>query len=578
MSRIQILPDSVSSKIAAGEVIERPASIIRELLDNCLDSEATKIEVRFEEGGKNLIRISDNGNGMSKEDLLLCTERHATSKISCAEDLFSISSFGFRGEALASISAVSRLTIASMQSDSDVGYCMEADAGKILGINEVSMLKGTAVTVKNLFFNVPARLKFLRNAKTEASYIIDTSIRSILPFSNVQFQLADGEKILLRFPSTSDFTYRLAEAFGKTVIKEMLHTDSVGGHLSIEVFLSPPAFAKSRPDKLLIYVNGRNIKDRLLFKAVTEGYGQRLMKGAYPVGTVFIRIEPSMVDVNVHPAKHEVRFPEPGYVYNAVKETVASLFSAEVYVSSPMDKSDNNFFPEQQLSENTQINYIAETGNMYHRTNYNYSYKPEPKYINNSDKILSAADINIIGQLGNIYILVQDNDGLIVIDQHAAHERIVYENLKDQIEKTEVLSQTLLIPRELELSINDARLLEKKLDLLKKFGFDIEFFGGSTFLIRSVPMVLSDIDAAPVIMELLSTLNSGSFEQLFDRIITSMACHSSVRKGRALAKEEIEKLIIDLSSKKIPDHCPHGRPIVWRLTYKELDKIFKRIL
>ena len=582
MSRIKILPDSVSSKIAAGEVIERPASIVRELLDNCLDSEATKIDVRFEEGGKNLIRISDNGSGMSREDLLLCIERHATSKISCAEDLFSISSFGFRGEALSSISAVSRLTIASMQSDSDIGYCIETEAGKVLEINEASMLKGTTVTVKNLFFNVPARLKFLRNARAESSHIIETSIRSILPFSNVQFQLFEGEKTLLRFPSTSDFTYRLAEAFGKTVIKEMLHTDSIGGHLSIEVFLTPPAFAKSRPDKLLIYVNGRNIKDRLLFKAVTDGYGQRLMKGAYPVGTVFIRIDPSMVDVNVHPAKHEIRFPEPGYVFNAVKETVASLFSSEIYVSVPSDESENTIFPEQNSSENMQnnyqTNYIAETGNIYHRKNYNYSGRPKPQDINNSNKILSIADIEVIGQLGDVYILFQNRDGLAVVDQHAAHERIVYESLKEQMEKTEVLSQTLLIPKELELSINDARLLEKKLDFLQKLGFIIEPFGGSTFLIRSVPTVLSDINVVPVIMELIPIFNSGSFDQLFDRIITTMACHSSVRKGQALAKKEIENLIMDLSSKKIPDHCPHGRPIVWYLSYKELDKIFKRTL
>ena len=577
MSRIKILPDSVSSKIAAGEVIERPASIVRELLDNCLDSEATKIEVRFEEGGKDLIRISDNGCGMSKEDLLLCIERHATSKISCAEDLFSISSFGFRGEALPSISAVSRLTIASMQPDSDIGYCVETEAGKVLEINEVPMLKGTTVTVKNLFFNIPARRKFLRNARTEASHIIDTSIRSILPFSNVQFQLADGERILLRFPSTPDFTYRLAEAFGKTVIKEMLHTDSTGGHLSIEVFLAPPAFVKSRPDKLFLYVNGRNIKDRLLFKAVTDGYGQHLMKGTYPIGAVFIRIDPSMVDVNVHPAKHEVRFPEPAYVFNAIKETVARLFAPKVYVPAPMDKPDNNFLPEQRLSENLHGSYIAEAGSIYHRT-YSYSNKPELQNISNSDKVLPAADMKIIGQLGNVYVLFQDGGGLVVVDQHAAHERIVYETLKSQIEKAEVLSQTLLIPKELELSINDARLLENKLDILQKLGFDIEHFGGSTFLIRSVPMVLSDIDVTPVILELISTLNSGSFEQLFDRILTSMACHSSVRKGQSLAKEEIENLITDLSSKKIPDHCPHGRPIVWRLTYKELDKIFKRIL
>ena len=310
MNAIRILPEKVASQIAAGEVIERPASVVRELIDNSIDAKADRISIKIERGGKGLIKVSDNGIGMSRDDLLLCLERHATSKIKTASDLSSITSFGFRGEAIPSMAAVSRLEITSLPDRALLGNRVTISGGKLLSIEEVGAPQGTIVEVKNLFFNIPARRKFLKTPRTEMNHIVDTVLRAAMPFKEISFRLEEGEKEILHLPASPNPRLRLSHLMDRTAGQSVLSGENRRKDLHITVHAAPAEFARKRADRLFVYVNGRNIKDRFVTKAIIEGYGQRLMKGRYPQALVFINIDPSQIDVNVHPAKQRDQIPK----------------------------------------------------------------------------------------------------------------------------------------------------------------------------------------------------------------------------------------------------------------------------
>ena len=307
MNLIRILPENVASQIAAGEVIDRPASVVRELIDNSIDAKADRVLVKVESGGKGLIRVSDNGSGMSRDDLLLCIERHATSKIESAADLYSVKSLGFRGEAIPSIASVSRMRITSRPKDHLEGNSLKISGGKLTAIDETGSPAGTTIEVRDLFYNLPARRKFLRSARTEMNHITDTLSRSVLPYPDISFKLEDSGKTILNFPATEKTQTRLFSLMGRNVAEGMIEFEAEHPDLMLRVYLGPPELNRSRGDRLFVYVNGRNIRDRLINKAIMEGYGQRLMKGRYPQAAVFMDIEPANVDVNVHPTKQEVR-------------------------------------------------------------------------------------------------------------------------------------------------------------------------------------------------------------------------------------------------------------------------------
>ena len=572
MSVIRILPEKVASQIAAGEVVERPASVIRELIDNSIDAGATKIITQIEKGGKALIRVSDNGAGMNRDDLLLCIERHATSKINSVSDLFSVKTLGFRGEALPSIASVSRVEITSRPVDQLVGYRVKVSGGKLKSLDETGAPAGTTVEMRDLFFNVPARRKFLRAISTETDHVVDTLSKIALPHTHIQFRLDDGPKMVLNLPDSETFSNRLAALFGRQVAASMAEADQEFGTLRIGAYLAPSDVSRTRGDRIFVYVNKRNIRDRLLTRALIEGYGQRLMKGRYPQAVLFIEIEPALVDVNVHPTKQEVRFHENRFVYQSLTSVVERALRRHFSVPS------HPGFAE-RMKEDAPLggrSMMAEAAQAYgpFEGEEGISFQP-----NRQEPFPLKDRPHILGQLNNTYILCQARDGLLLVDQHAAHERIVYERLKKSYESAEIEGQPFLIPPRLELSVKEGRMIRGKLDQLAALGLEMEHFGGNTFLLRSVPSVLVNVRWESFLSELIPVLEQEgvqSGDRGLDRIWTLMACHGAIRAGHRLSQPEMESLLDQLEETDLPTNCPHGRPVSQKLTYDDLEKMFKR--
>jgi DNA mismatch repair protein MutL len=578
MNVIRILPEKVASQIAAGEVIERPASVVRELLDNSIDAGSTTVFLRIENGGKRLIRVRDNGVGMSRDDLLLCLERHATSKIKSVSDLFSLSSLGFRGEALPSTASVSRMEITSRPAQQVIGHRVKVEGGKLRSVDQIGCPAGTIVEVKDLFYNVPARRKFLRADKTELDHIINVLSRISLPFRHIHFRLEERDKTILNLPFTENDVNRLSVLMGSNVAKRLVALDQQVGEFKIKAFLAPPDLNRSRGDRIFIYVNNRSIRDRLVTRAVMEGYGQRLMKGRYPQAVIFLEIAPSLVDINVHPTKQEIRFRNGRLVYqtiiSAIEDTLGQRF--HTVFETPFDQGYEGLreMGEKHLGgvdmAERQGEYLQATGE---KSDVSAALFQEP--------YLVEAGPRVIGQLKDTYILCQTNEGLIMVDQHAAHERVVYESLKRAYGGMQLERQTFLIPHRLEVSLNEGRVIQQRLDQLAKLGLELEHFGGSTFLLRSVPSCLVHAQWENFILDLLSVLaeeDDLSTEKAMDKVLTVMACHGAIRAGKRLSREEMSLLLNQLEGMDLPSNCPHGRPIFKKFSYYEIEKMFKRVV
>jgi DNA mismatch repair protein MutL len=578
MNVIRILPEKVASQIAAGEVIERPASVVRELLDNSIDAGSTRVVARIENGGKRLIRVSDNGVGMSRDDLLLCLERHATSKIKSVSDLFSLHYLGFRGEALPSTASVSRMEITSRPTEQLIGHKVKIDGGKLRSVDEIGCPAGTIVEVRDLFYNVPARRKFLRADKTETDRIIDTLSRIALPFLHIHFRLEDKNKTVLNLPLSENDLNRLSVLMGRDVARTLLELHQQAGELKVKAYLAPPDLNRSRGDRIFIYVNKRSIRDRLVTRAVMEGYGQRLMKGRYPQAVIFLEVEPSLVDINVHPTKQEIRFRNSRLVYQtiiaAIERTLGERFHAIF---------ETKFEYGYRGLKETQEKHLAGVD----------MAEPQGEYFLATDEKLGvpAASFQehyfvkesprVIGQLKDTYILCQTRDGLIMVDQHAAHERIVYETLKGAYQTMRIERQSFLIPHKLEVSVNEGRIIQQKLDQLVKLGLELEHFGGTTFLLRSVPSSLIHAQWENFLYDLLPVLEEEddlSSNRAMEKILTVMACHGAIRAGKRMSLEEMNLLLSQLQEMDLPTNCPHGRPILKKFSYYEIEKMFKRVV
>lgn len=576
MNTIRILSETLSAQIAAGEVVDRPASVVRELTDNSIDAAADRIVITIEAGGKRRIRVSDNGRGMSKDDLLLCVERHATSKIRTASDLLSVRSLGFRGEALPSIVAVSRMRITSLPQDCLTGHTLMISGGKLLQIEEAGAPSGTTVDVKDLFFNIPARRKFLRAERTETDHIVDILSRIAMPFSKITFKLDEGSRNVIHLPASEDILDRISGLLGRKTAEAMMTGDEKDGNLSIRVYAAPPELARSRGDRLYVYVNGRNIRDRIATKAIMEGYGRRLMKGQYPQVVIFVDIDPLEVDVNVHPTKQEIRFRDASRVFQSIVSAVGKTLDR---LPQP--------FSRQGLTERM---VPFGRGPLTAVSEPPWEYSPEPAPIDPPfrpvtpgpplDSPMVPAGPKIIGQLAHTYILCETSNGLMIVDQHAAHERIVYEHLKKSLAAERIEMQTLLIPYELELSTKETRLLLEKGDGLHRFGLEFEHFGGNTFLLNAVPALLRNVNWQSFVSELLSQFAEGAPDEnaLFDACMTLMACHGAIRAGERLNHEEMDRLLAQLGEMDLPTNCPHGRPIFRQFTYPEMERMFKRVV
>ena len=571
MGLIRILSERVASQIAAGEVVERPASVVRELIDNSIDAGATRILIKIENGGRNLIRVADNGVGMDRDDLLLCAERHATSKISELSDLFSVRTLGFRGEAVPSIAAVSRMVIASRTLDQVGGFRLRLEGGKIKEIKETGAPVGTTVEVNDLFFNTPARKKFLRSAATETDHIVDILSRIALPFTTLSFRLDDRDKTLLSLPSVDVDVSRLSALFGHEVASSMIPMEQEIHGLRLSGYLSPPEWDRARGDHLFVYVNRRSVRERLLTHAVIEGYGSRLMKGRYPYAVIFIQIDPSLVDVNVHPAKQEVRFHQNRLVHEAVKTVVdqslrqkaAALFQVPVPSSESMGERDGR---------------IAEPIGEYaaYRAQNTVSRAPEPQV-----PLMIKESPVVLGQLKETYILCETKEGLLLVDQHAAHERRVYEKLKKSYDNSSLECQPFLIPPRVEFSPSESRTILKKMGELSELGITLEHFGGGTFMVRSVPNILVNAHWECFLRELIPLLEEQGAvkgDQAVDRLLALMACHGAIRAGQRLSQQEMVSLVEQLDEVEVPTNCPHGRPVFKSLSFYEIEKMFRRVL
>jgi DNA mismatch repair protein MutL len=571
MGLIRILSEKVAAQIAAGEVVERPASVVRELIDNSVDAGANRVLIKIENGGRNLIRVADNGTGMDRDDLLLCTERHATSKISDLSDLFSVRTLGFRGEAIPSIAAVSRMVITSRTLENLVGFRLTLQGGKIGDIEETGAPVGTTVEVKDLFFNTPARKKFLRSADTETDHIVDSLSRIALPFRTLSFRLDDRDKTLLSLPSVDSDVSRLSPLFGHQVAGAMIPIERELHGLRLSGYLSPPERDRSRGDHLFVYVNRRSVRERLLTHAVIEGYGSRLMKGRYPYAVIFIEIDPALVDVNVHPAKQEVRFHQNRLVHEAVKTVVDESLRHEATTlfqvpAPPLESTETN------------AGRIAEPLGEYatHLTEESAFREPEPQV----PRMIKESPV-VLGQLKETYILCETKEGLLLVDQHAAHERRVYEKLKRSYENSCLECQPFLIPPRVEFSPPESRTILKKMTELSDLGIALEHFGGETFLVRSVPSLLVDVHWESLLRELVPVLEEPGGvkgDQLVDGLLALMACHGAIRAGQRLSMEEMVSLVEHLDEVEVPTNCPHGRPVFRRLSFYEIEKMFRRVV
>lgn len=604
---IHVLPEDLCNKIAAGEVVERPASVVKELLENSLDAGATEIFIALQSGGKKLIRIADNGCGMNRQDAFLSLERHATSKISSATDLFALQSLGFRGEALASIASVSRFLLQTCSNDQGLGQQIYAEGGVVKRAEEVGLPQGTVIEVRSLFFNLPARRKFLRKEQTELNHAADVVTKLALANPDVCFRLQHNERMLLDLRCEKGLRERFAALLGRSLLKDMLEIkQQSGSELHLSGLISQPQLTRSAASHIYTFINGRYIRDRVVQHAVMAGYRHLLMKGRYPVAALFLQIDPAQVDVNVHPTKHEVRFREQGLVHDFIVSSLQqALRPADWLDQPPAASSSSSLAPnmiDRSLPDGAAPTTVRESSSLY-------TIEPPPavrstvhSFASVSSAALSVADsvvaatgqmslpesetvgffarLQILGQYHQSYLLCQDGDDLILVDQHAAHERIGFEKLRHAYSAGSVPSQALLFPEIIELDYRSAMALEENCAELERLGFEIEPFGGKSFALKSIPQVLAERNVGRLVVDVALELErigrTGQLQESIDEILLLMACHGVIRANQALSAAEIKALLRELDLIDFKANCPHGRPVLQRLTLVEVERLFRR--
>jgi len=571
VSKIRILPENLSNKIAAGEVVERPCSVVKELVENALDAHASRIIIEVENGGKSLIRVSDNGMGMNGDDALLALERYATSKIYRDSDLFSIKTLGFRGEALPSIASVSRFSLVTKDKASKTAAEIIVAGGKIKKVSQAGAPQGTMVTVSRLFYNIPARRKFLKSASTEMGHIADTISSIALGNPNAGFRLEHNRKIVKSWLPAPDPFDRVMDVIGTGLKSDFCKLAFNEKFISIAGWILSPAIFRSTSRGIYIYVNNRFVRDRVIQHALFEGYRQRLMKGRFPVAVLFVNVPFEEVDVNVHPAKQEVRFARQKEVHEAVKDAVSkALHQFETHKWKSAGAGHYNQDNQDNLS-------VSEPAIAYTR-----SESSSPPEIQDQlwDKKTCFADLRIIGRFYNTYIICESDHELVLIDQHAAHERVLYEQLKSRYKGSKGPDQSLLIPETVDLGYREAEILENLIPEFSKLGLEIEPFGNNTFVIKSVPAILADREIRPLVVEMVEKMvETGScpdMEKGIDKCLITMACHGAIRANQALTDTEIKTLLDQLDQCENPSHCPHGRPTWIRWSKGEVERMFGR--
>lgn len=571
---IHILASEVASQIAAGEVVERPASVVKELLENALDAGAGSINISVEDAGKRLIEVGDDGCGISIEDLPLAISRHATSKLSNAADLFRILTLGFRGEALASIGSVARLTITSRLLDAELGACLIVEGGQAKTLKMVGAPQGTLVRVEDLFFNVPARLKFLKSDATERRQIDDLVTRYALAYPEVRFKLQQEGRESLQTSGNGNRREVLASLFGVEIARQMLEVIAIYDEVKVSGFISPLSLTRSNRRGITFFVNGRWIHDSSLTTALIQAYHTMLMVGRFPLASIFLELPAEMVDVNVHPAKSEVRFREKDRVFSGVQRAVKRALLAHTSVPElSRDLYKGEIHWDQDSSSQVGIRWSDITGLEASESDIHKNAESQGKLPAQRVPLL-----RLVGQIALAYLVAEGPDGLYLIDQHAAHERVLFEKFMDQ-KKESIPSQELLQPEVVHLSPADVGLVLNQLPILERLGFQVESFGSNTFLIRAIPAILSRLaptDALRVLVEDFEEDESPLEAEIEAKIIARVCKRAAIKAGQKISIEEQIALLSELETCKYPRTCPHGRPTMIHLSVDLLERQFGR--
>jgi DNA mismatch repair protein MutL len=609
-SIIRVLPEDLANKIAAGEVVERPASVIKELVENSIDADARAISIDLENGGKRSILIQDDGVGMNRDDALLAFERHATSKIKKNEDLFDIRTLGFRGEALPSIAAVSRVLLTTSTGEPGEGQKLCMEGGVLRDVKEAAHPKGTSLLISQLFFNTPARRKFLKTDQTELNHISNTIIRQALARPDISFKISHNGRNLISTPAQSLLLPRIMDLFGRDLVSDLMPIQGKRNGFELEGYVSKPYCHRMGKESLYCFVNKRYVRDKVVNHAVMEAFRGQMPKERAPTVFLFLKISPHSVDVNVHPSKTEVRFTEQNAVHTFITESIKDGLKAgngkRAWTGGT--QTEEKILPAMEVKEPTaaiakdRLPYVplpfppafpfpsrreyprpvqtkkTEAHGEIIRNVLHATPLPTPGLMDAS--CIGYSDFQVLGQMDNSFIVLEGKQGMVMVDQHTAHERILYERFLEEKEKKLVETQHLLFPLTLEFTQGEILLLESMAGELEALGFELEPFGGNSVLVRSVPSLLAGKDCKLLLRDILdkaALLGKGaSLEELAGDIIAVMACHAAVRAGQELKQEEMLSLVEKLQSTNRPFTCPHGRPIALFFDMAGIRKSFFR--
>jgi len=607
MPRIEQLSTSIINKIAAGEVIERPASAVKELIENAVDAGATRVDITIEEGGSHLIRVVDNGHGIAADQMELAIASHATSKIRSADDLFSVRTLGFRGEALASISEVSQMTLRSRTAEEEVGNVLEINGGQRSELRPTGCPTGTLVEVRNLFYNTPVRRKYLKTVQTEMGHITEAFTRIALAYCDVHFSIKHNERLMHDLPVVDNWKDRLAHFFGRDLAQGLIWVESEIDDVVISGYVADPTFFRSHTRMQFLFLNGRHIRDRSLQHALGESYRGLLIHGRFPIAFLKMEMPAEMVDVNVHPTKLEVRFQDSRKMYSQVLSTIRNKFLATDLTARVRDAGQDE---EQTVSleTNQQFNFKAapassdawgigdrspqmpdsfrqalDPANITSSTLSEQPTDPFPVSLESPDSptVFDSAGHSSWGiQIQNRYIITEDERGMLVIDQHALHERILYEQIRKKVLAGELEIQRLLVPEPVTLAAAECALVLEQQDQLRQLGLEVEAFGGDTVLVSSYPAMLRRVRIEELLRSVIEIMivdgDQLDKRDLLDELMHMMSCKGAVKAGDSLTPDEIESLLEWRALCQDSHHCPHGRPTSLVFTQDELDKRFQR--
>jgi DNA mismatch repair protein MutL len=617
MNRIRVLPEILANKIAAGEIVERPASVVKELLENSIDAQCRSVHISVLAGGKRSIQVRDDGEGMTADDAILAFEHHATSKLQNAEDLAAIATLGFRGEALPSIASVSRLTLRTRPQDPDClsGTEVEIQGGVMRSVKPVSWDKGTEITVRDLFFNVPARRKFLRSHDTELGHIARLVTHYALAHPEVRFTLESEGRVLIDAVAVAELKERIYQIFGEGFLDNLVEVSGQVGSIRVSGFGSRPHEQRTNAYSQFYYVNRRMVRDKVITSAIRQAYRNCMPGSAYPVVILFVELPFDEVDVNAHPAKTEIRFRDQSAVHRLVVESIEHALVRSAAIPQYAHRSSIEFIPAPapeppfmpagvmppRREDAFDFTPPAASPNPFQRA-LNYPFReitpsaPVGREDHSSLRILpdmllgspletsrpfQTEGVRILGQLQDSYIIACDAQGLLIIDQHVAHERILYEKLAAAVQNSRVETQGLLVPISLELPPHQVALLERMTPELNRNGYLVEHFGGNSVLIRSIPALAGESDGRRLLSEILEGLETEErtldVERIRDRIAVSTACRAAVKVNMPLTAEKMQWLLDQLALTRIPTSCPHGRPVILRFTMYEIERNFGRI-